>query len=78
MLQFILENVEMQWITINQPHLRKIFLCNLYRPPQGNITDFCNKLHNAILSINNTVNVDFEIYILGDFNVNYLDQTLPG
>ena len=67
------KNIEMQWLTINQPHLKKIVFCNLYRPPQGNLTEFCNTLHDTILSINAKVNVEFEVYILGDFNINYLD-----
>ena len=68
----------MQWITINQPHLKKIIFCNLYRPPQGNANEFCNILHDTLLSINTNVNADFETYILGDFNINYLDHQSPG
>ena len=27
-------NIECQWITIKQENLRKIIICNVYRPPQ--------------------------------------------
>ena len=34
------QNVECQWVTINQKHSKLILIGNLYRPPQGNIDVF--------------------------------------
>ena len=71
-------NIEMQIISINQPHIKKILLINLYRPPQGNTTVFCDTLHDSIMSLNTTINNEFEIFILGDFNINYKNPISPG
>ena len=68
----------MQILSINQPHLKKIIIANLYRPPQGNISEFCDTLHDTIVSINSLINRDAEIFILGDVNINYLNPTSPG
>ena len=69
-------NIEMQIILINQPHLKKIVLVNLYRPPQSNTTEFRDKLSDTIASINAIINKDFELFIYGDFNI--INPTSPG
>ena len=72
------KNIEAQWILINQPHLKKIIFCNLYRPPQGNATEFCNTLNNTILEIKSLFEYETDLIIMGDFNINYFNQTSPG
>ena len=69
-------NMEMQIISINQPHVKKIAFINLYRPPQGNVTMFCDMLHDTIVSLN--ASTTHEIFVLGDFNINYTNSTSPG
>ena len=70
------KNIEMQLISINQPHLKKIVLINLYRPPQGNTTEFCNTLHDTVISIDAFQNNEIEIFIMGD--INYANPISPG
>ena len=64
---------EIMWITINQPNMKKILVCNLYRPPQGNITQFCDIIDSQLGTIANKFNSPPEIFITRDFNVNYKD-----
>ena len=64
---------EFLWLTINQVNIKKLIVCNLYRPPQGNIANFCDMLDTQIeLLLNNHMNTP-EIYIMVDFNVNIKD-----
>ena len=71
-------NIELQIISINQPHLKKIVLLNLYRPPQGSTSIFCDTLHDQIVSLNTMINNEFEIIVFGDFNIDYSNPTAPG
>ena len=71
-------NMERQIISINQPHVKKIAFINLYRPPQGNVTMFCDMLHDTIVSLNASTTHEIEIFVLGDFNINYTNSTSPG
>ena len=72
------KNIEVQIFSINQPHLKKIIILNLYRPPQGNTTTFCETLYDITVSLKITVKNEFELFILGDFNIDYSNQTSPG
>ena len=47
---------------MSQPNMKKILICNLYRPPQGQLDTIANKFNSPP-----------EIFITGDFNVNYKD-----
>ena len=71
-------NIEMLWITLNQPKMKTIIICNLYRPPTGNIADFCEVLHDSYNTIIDMYNREIEVYILGDFNINYHDTNRIG
>ena len=72
------KNIEMQIISINQPHMKKIAFINLYRPPQGNVTVFCDILHDTIVTLNANATNEIEIFVLGHFNINYTKSTSPG
>ena len=37
-------DLESQWISINQPHSKQLIIGNIYRPPQGNIETFIEKM----------------------------------
>ena len=52
-------------------------LPNIYRPPpHGNANEFINILSQKIDSIHNYTNHD--IFILGDININFLQNSSPG
>ena len=54
-----------------QAPLGKMFIiCNMYRPPSGNVTNALSTLSDAI----NTLTHPHEIYLIGDFNIDYKDH----
>ena len=64
-------DIEMQWVSIKQPHSKLIVIGNLYRPPQGNIDTFTQVLENSLLQIDMTTT---ELYIMGDFNIDMMNS----
>ena len=66
------KNIEIQWISLKQPNMREIIIANLYRPPQGSIKIFCQKLNESLLVLNALNNK--EIILMGDFNINALND----
>ena len=64
---------EILHVIIEQPHVKKCVLINVYSPPQGNIDNFNDKIIDNITHINN-VYQNAEIIMLGDFNLNILDR----
>ena len=57
--------------------MNKICIANVYRPPQGNVQNFCDILEEQIVLIKNKYRHDLEICIMGDFNINYLGPREP-
>ena len=66
------KDIEIQWISINQPNMREIIIANLYRPPQGIIKEFCEKMNICLSSFLD--NNKREFIIMGDFNINALNK----
>ena len=66
------KNIESQWISMNYPKMREIIIVNIYRPPQGNIKEFCDKLSDDLSRFDPTKKREF--YFMGDFNINTLDK----
>ena len=63
---------EVLWLSLNQDNIRPILMLNVYRPPQGDCKKFCKYIQDSIHEANLKDNT--EIYIMGDFNVDYLDK----
>ena len=65
-------DIEAQWSIIHRPHCKDMVLCNVYRPPSG-------KLDRALTYLNECIKTldlcKMELYILGDLNVNYKNQS---
>ena len=70
-------DMEIQWITLIHPRMNKICIANLYRPPQGNIKKFCDQLENQINTVKNKYTHEPEIFILGDYNIDFLKPRDP-
>ena len=68
------ENMEAQWILIHRAHCKNIVICNMYRPPNGDLAKAVKYLDDCIRTIN-TVKVD--VFLLGDLNVNYKNTSSP-
>ena len=56
-------------ILLNKPHFRKLSISCVYRPPVGKSTN-CLEFLKSLLNTNITLN--FELWLLGDFNIDYL------
>ena len=67
------KDIENHHILIEQPSIKKCILLNIYRPPQGNIDNFTEKILNNITYLNNKY-PNAEIIMLGDFNLNVIDK----
>ena len=66
------KDVEAQWISIQNTHLKTIIIGNLYRPPQGNITSFIEYLENSF----DMFDLDkVELFLMGDFNIDDADKS---
>ena len=61
-------NIEMHGLQIRNDQCKNIVVCNLYRPPKGNLDLFIKQVDECLDSINLKKN---DIFILGDWNVDY-------
>ena len=68
-------DLEMQSISIEQSHMRRIVVINVYRPPQGDSKRACKLIHDSIKEANLKNNA--EIFLLGDFNIDLADKLSP-
>ena len=68
------ENIEVQWLYSVKGNGRKSVICNVYRPPNGSIVSFCDVMKALLLQIEDLDNYD--LFILGDFNVNTLVNSI--
>ena len=66
------KDIECCWLQIINSNAKDMLLCVVYRPPTGNVGNFCDTLSSTMEEIGNNTNK--EIFILGDFNINYLDK----
>ena len=69
-------DIEAQWVVIKRNHCKKIILCNVYRPPEGNVDIALETLTNS-LSIMPDLDKS-ELVLLGDLNVDVAKQNDPG
>ena len=68
------ETIEAQWTLIHRPNCKNVVTCNLYRPPEGNLKKALDYLDESI-SLLNVPKTD--LFIVGDWNVNYKNQSSP-
>ena len=66
--------VEAQWLKIHRPNCKSVIICNIYRPPGGDLGKLIEYLDNCLASLNMAKS---ELFILGDFNVNYKNKSSP-
>ena len=71
-------DIETLWITILIPNMRKIVICTLYRPPQGNIKNFTNLVEKQIQDIYDKYGQPFDLFVLGDCNIDYMNIRAMG
>ena len=66
------DNIEAQWTLIHRPNCKNIMVCNVYRPPNGNLDKSVKYLSDCL----NTLNLSkLNLFILGDLNINYKNKS---
>ena len=68
------EHIEAQWIHIHRPECKDVVICNVYRPPTGELVKAINYLDDCLKSVNCSKS---DIFIMGDMNVDYLNKKSP-
>ena len=64
-------HIECQWVSIKQNHNKLILIGNIYRPPQGDIDVFITYIENVL----NDIELEsIELFLMGDFNIDFLDK----
>ena len=71
------KDIEVLWISLNIPFCRKIVIGIVYRLPQGNCKNCCDSLDTKIEQIYSNSPISTELFILGDFNINYFTKNSP-
>ena len=69
------DDIEISVIRFKLPFTRDIYVLNTYRPPSGNSDIFLNTLQQCIITIRE--NRDCDIFIGGDYNINYIKKNSP-
>ena len=67
--------LELQWVVITRPNTKRILLGNIYRPPEGNISEAFDAIGAAIDRVQNPAK--FEILLMGDFNADNFNKASP-
>ena len=67
--------MEIQWVEIINEKCRNFIIGNAYRPPDGSLTDFRDFIEAALNSLDLSKN---DVFLIGDFNLDYLDNRVTG
>ena len=67
-------HLEAQWTYIHRPNSKVIVVCNIYRPPSGDLNRAISYLDECLKSFNLNKT---DIFLMGDFNVNYKNKKSP-
>ena len=67
-------DAELITASLIKPNFRKLIISCVYRPPNGN-TSVCHDIIKDIISF--SMNLDAELWILGDFNIDFLARDRP-
>ena len=73
-LNTMTKDLESQWIEIDRENARNIIICNMYRPPAGDIDIAISTLNRHLASLNLTRKY---LFILGDFNIDFQNKSTP-
>ena len=68
------EHIEAQWIYIHRPNCKNVIMCNVYRPPSGNLKKAVKYLEDCLKTLNLN---KIDLFLLGDFNINYKNKRSP-
>ena len=69
-------DIEVLWLSIKNEKQRDFIIGVIYRPPTGNIRNFCEYLKKTVLEVSSYGNVD--VFVIGDFNIDYSNNRAVG
>ena len=64
-------HVELQWTLIHRPNCKNIVVCNVYRPPSGDLKAALSSLDDCLKTVNTS---KLNVFVIGDMNVNYQNK----
>ena len=67
-------NIEIQCITYKNNSGKRYIICNVYRPPRGDMDIFIDTIEDIVGEVMKSKSEN--VYFLGDFNIDLLDSTL--
>ena len=68
------EHIEAQWLYLHRQHCKNMVICNVYRPPNGDLKKAIAYLDECV----KTLNLDkVNLFLMGDFNINYKNKGSP-
>ena len=67
-LNKVTRDMELQWSIVHREHSKDVVVCNVYRPPYGNLEKFISYMEECIKSFDLG---KVELFILGDMNVDF-------
>ena len=67
-------HVEAHWVYIHKPNCKDVIVCNVYRPPNGDLQKAITYLDDCLKTVNLR---KMDVFMLGDFNVNYKNKKSP-
>ena len=65
------KDIEIQWLKITRANSKTLLLANVYKPPMGKVEQAVKLLEQGLLSLSSP---NYEVVILGDFNVDYKNK----
>ena len=66
------ENIEIRLILIHRPNCKNVIVCNVYRPPNGNLDKAMRYISDCLKTLNLG---KMDLFILGVFNINYKNKS---
>ena len=66
--------IEAQWLYIHRQHCKDMVICNIYRPPKGDLRKAITYLDECLQTLNVSKT---DLFILGDLNINYKNKSSP-
>ena len=76
-LNKISKHIEQLWIKIERPGRKRLYIGNVYRPPDGKVDNFIQYLKMSVDELYSIHRNQFDLIILGDFNIDFAKTRDP-
>ena len=68
------DHIEAQWLHIYRPNCKDVVICNIYRPPKGDLKKAISYLDDCLKTLNLPKT---DIFLICDLNINYKNKKSP-